>query len=406
MGTHFLVFVCLFSYFIQLELNDVFVYVRLSVCACMRACVCVWIMQTVFFADLISFNFLFWQLIGYEHDKLISSFLPINQSKQTSESIASAKQSGELVKTVPPKRYNYCSNTAVGLNAIPHSNSRIDNNDKSISIEVNYRNVCAAIHSCHNECETLSNQFYQSKRKCFNCSRCDADDLSLSRISNECISKGQTLLTSYFTVLKKSAAPSSPLSRPDANYENVECNAATDEVNIVQFEYSEKTTNIYRFRLKIVRKYLRLNYHKNRRRHQLQHKFNHIIRKSKHLYTKCWQPYRRQPFVLFTFLCIDTYRKFTGALFKMNGSNAAVGSRRPVSNIGRSVSATTSKSMSIDVIAVNKRVQKIVNDINGGTITDEANAKRLSKGNKTAENARMMLLCENQLESAEKDCSK
>lgn len=75
----------------------------------------------------------------------------------------------------------------------------------------------------------------------------------------------------------------------------------------------------------------------------------------------------------------------------MNGTNAPVG-RRPST-------AAANRPAPIDVVVANKRVQKIVNDV-----SDEGNAKRLTKGNRIADNARMMLMYDNQ-ESAEKDMS-
>lgn len=290
------------------------------------------------------------------------------------------------------------------------SNRSDDVPDKSIIVEVIYRNANVA-HPCHrHDCESSFSQIDQSTDSCLNCSRCTAaswdltNELNISRHSNQSISKGQTRITSYF---KKKPKPTSPSSQPfEDNCANGECDSVDEALTDVHSEESTialKTSK--RCRLQIVRKYLRLHYRKIRCRLQLRRKLDKIREKTKRLCTKRWHPYRRRPLVLFTFLCLDTYHKHTSQLMKMNGLNAPIG-RRPVSNFGRSVSITSNKSQPVDVMAANRRVQKIVAELNGGVaISDEVNAKRLTKGNRTAENARMMLMYENQQESSEKDCS-
>lgn len=306
----------------------------------------------------------------------------------------------ELAALPPPKPFNYCSKACVAEETTANSNRTDDDHETSISIEVIYRNT-VPFHSCHHyyDCDTSFNVFDQSTNNCLNCSRCTVTcDDNISRTSNRHIGKGQTLLTSYFTVLKKKT-PST--SSPDASFIYSKCD---DAVEVTDERNNENWQTKSNSRVKIIRKYLHLDYRKNLNRQRLRQKLIKIIRKSKSLCAKRWHPYRRQPQILFTFLCLDAYQTYTNELMKMNGSNAVVG-KRPLTNFGRSVSTATNKSTPIDVVAANKRVHKIVNDINGGPSSDEVNAKRLTKGNRTAENARMMLLYENQQETSEKDCS-
>lgn len=317
---------------------------------------------------------------------MLSNFLHIDQKSE-----ALTKRSA-LVVSPPPKPFNFCSKTFVAEKTNANSDGIDNNHEKSFSIEVIYRNVAHPSHH-HHEFETSFNQFDQSSTSCLNCSRCSAlcddTDLSISRLSNRSVSKGQTLLTSYFPVLKKTLPP------PDASFTISEC-GDIDKVIEVGSECSASANNINPnwFRVKIVRKYSRLINQQSCHRQKLLHKLERIVEKSKRSCAKRWLPYRRQPLLLFAFLCIDAYHNYTNELAKMNGLNAPVG-KRPVT-----------KATPIDVVVANKRVQKIVNELNGGTTSDEVNAKRLTKGNRTAENARMMLLYENQQESAEKDISK
>lgn len=348
----------------------------------------------VVFDDLPSI-FLFWQLIGFEHDKLLNSFVP-SEPKSTSLT----------------KPFNYRSKSFIKDNANISSNRSDDVRDKSIIVEVIYRNANVA-HPCHrHDFESSLSLIDQSTDSCLNCSRCTTapwdltNELNISRHSNQSISKGQTRITSYFDVLKK-PKPTSPPSQPfEDNCANGECDSVNEALTGVHSEESTITLDTSTWcRQQIVRKYLRLSYRNIRYRQQLRRKLDKIREKTKRLCTKRWHPYRRRPLLLFTFLCLDTYHKHTSQLMKMNGLNAPIG-RRPVSNFGRSVSMTTNKSTPVDVIAANRRVQKIVAELNGGAaISDEVNAKRLTKGNRTAENARMMLMYENQQESSEKDCS-
>lgn len=325
----------------------------------------------------------------------MNKFVPIDPKPESS-----TKRSSALVASSPPKPFNYCAKSLVEVEAATTSQRIDDNQEANISIEVICRNVAPVTSWHYHDCDTSLNLIDQSINNLLKCARCTAtcDDWSVPQHSNSNIGKGQTLLTSYFSVLKKEAPSTSP--PPDDSFANSECRGADE----VQSENCTKAISINWCRVKIVRKYSRLNYRKTRHRHQLQHKLDKIIHKSKRLYARRWHPYRRQPLLLFTFLCLNTYHKYTNELIKMNGLNAPVG-RRPVANFGRTVPTAANKSTPIDVVAANKRVQKIVNDMNGGIGSDEVNAKRFTKGNRTAENARMMLLYENQQESSEKDCS-
>lgn len=210
------------------------------------------------------------------------------------------------------------------------------------------------------------------------------------------LSKGQTLLTSFFEVKRK------PTATETSEIKNNDGNGPIEPINdyepTEQSEPNEIPTNLLLHRHRILRKYCKLNKRNNIFKKRLQNFLVLIIRKNKEQTTRHWRQYSHNTNLLYVYQCILIYHQFTSAvLTKQFESN---------------------DKMTTDTIMINRRVQRILNENqnNGREANDDnhlgpnvgdAATKRLPKSQRNAnENNLLMLLTENANESTEKDYCK
>lgn len=155
---------------------------------------------------------------------------------------------------------------------------------------------------------------------------------------------------------------------------------------------------------RIVRKYLR-QFAISRESHQrLRRKLDRLRRSYRREYTRLWRPLAENIDLLFVHICIETFERYTRVLCEMNGMTVKKSTR----------------SCSVESLAMGKSLQKLAAVVEEGNVAVPASAtmcgvggsgsdhvtKRLVRGNKTADNVRLMFLPGSREDTIEKDCCK
>lgn len=245
-------------------------------------------------------------------------------------------------------------------------------------------------------------------------------DINENCTPNDSLIKGQTLLTSFFRPIDgNSKKILSGVGNDGAK--NSACDDDDDDDdeydNPLEIDYAPTCESIASDCEKTDRKCLLLH------RKRIRRKYNRIstvrqravellvylaktIRKQ---FTTNWHRYRNKH-VLFVYQCMSFYHRFSQEFVKQSKSSEATLKAK-----------TTTLKMTTEAITINRRVQKLLNDHNGGKETsDEAvvttvttpnhggdgSAKRPPKSQRSSDNSRLLLLTENAHESSEKDFGK
>lgn len=231
------------------------------------------------------------------------------------------------------------------------------------------------------------------------------------------LTKGQTLLTSYFRPIERKSNNSNEI----VNNAKKHTAAAVDDDNdfddnpleIVIDDYAP-TNELINDSKKTVRKCLFLH------RKRVRQKYNRIstvrqrfverlvrlAKTSRKRFSPNWHRFHVKS-VLFVYQCIISFHRFTSAF--VQGQSKQKATTATTTTLNESVKMTT------EAITINRRVQKLLNDnthvkeTNDDVTTvttpshSDGGAKRPPKSQRASDNSRLLLLTENAHESSEKD---
>lgn len=272
----------------------------------------------------------------------------------------------------------------------------------NVSVKVIYQPspVTQPVRLASNNLQSISKRCYKSDDQNNN-SRCENNV--------EDLEKGQTLLTSYFTVKRKPIAieEQEKEAKFDDIYDIID-NSTPPPLEITcdeksEYESSLNKKTILKYRQQVLRKYLRFKKQKFLLRLRLTKRLVKIGRKSRKATTNKWHHCNKNKDLLFVYQCFWIFQVLSSSIEKMNNMNANKKSVAPTES-------PAMRSYSLENLMINKRAQRIMHDSN--EFSDEPNSpvishdtavKRLPKSHKANENVRLKLLSENQQESTEKD---
>lgn len=212
--------------------------------------------------------------------------------------------------------------------------------------------------------------------------------------SGQHLSKGQTLLTSYFQPIRK-RNHDRPSEKLESSIE-IEDPADLAVSNIAEIDKKR----LLCLSKQIRRKYNRLSTGKYMIRLKTVEFLVNFAQKARKQYSAHWNRYRRNKNVSFVYRCLITFQQFAIELAK----------RR------KSETKESSSKMTTEALVTNRRVQKFLNENTSAremseehiihTVQSDSGAKRLPKNQRTSDNTRLLLLSENGQESSEKDFRK
>lgn len=231
---------------------------------------------------------------------------------------------------------------------------------------------------------------------------------------NESLTKGQTLLTSFFRPIERKSNTNS-IDNDAKNNDFDDDDDDDDGDGPLEIDYaptsdltsdSEKTDQkCLRFhRKRIRRKYKRISTVRQR----LVERLVHLARTIRNKYHPHWHRFRsKNVLLLFVYQCLTTFHRFTCEFVKQT--------KQSVTTFNQCKS-----KMTTEAITINRRVQKLLNentsananakettDDVGTTVTTpnhtDGGAKRPPKSQRSSDNSRLLLLTENAHESSEKD---
>lgn len=241
-------------------------------------------------------------------------------------------------------------------------------------------------------------------------------DINENCTANDSLSRGQTLLTSYFRPIERKPKKSIDVCNDDAenhhdfDNDNDYCDD-DDELPKLEIDYaptselmisdSEKTDEkcLLLNRKRIRKKYSRISTVRQRVTKLL----TCLARTIRKQFCVNWHRFHDEN-VLFVYQCIISFHRFTSAFVEQ--------SKRKDTILNES-----KLKMTTEAITINRRVQKLLNDNNGNvketnddavtTVTtpihNDGGAKRPPKNQRSSDNSRLLLLTDNAHESSEKD---
>lgn len=321
------------------------------------------------------------QLIGFNHDRL---------SKGNSISISTHSKQQQHNRSI--KR------------DLSNKSGKIENVTEKLDIqEINLIKspiqVKILYESNNNNQNTLVNAHNIPNAQASN-NKCDINENCTS--ANQKLTKGQTLLTSYFRPIGliggciDSNAKDNDLNDDDWNDSDNALQidyAPTNELTINAGKSDKKCLLLHRKRIR--RKYSRISTLRQR-----SIKLLLFIQKQ---FTKNWRRFHNKN-VLFVYQCIISFHRFAYEFMQHCEQNETILKQSEL-------------KMTTEAITINRRVQKLLGDNtnaketndDGGTTTTVTNhnsdggAKRPPKSQRSSDNSRLLLLSENAHESSEKE---
>lgn len=219
-----------------------------------------------------------------------------------------------------------------------------------------------------------------------------------------------------------------PKSKFNARPSNIEINKKINKYKC-RFKTFDKQKRDTQYKNKnVLQKYLKKRNQEQFNRKRLYRKLSVIRKTFQRMYMKTWQKFKNHIDLLFAFICIKTFQKYTLALLRLYGLDKLnvktlrvkrkINYRRTLDCIiaderilaifrGK---ADEAKKMPSSTYLSNATTQNNIgnstNTMATSMVGNESIAKRLQKSNKSADNVRLMLLPDNQHETAEKDFCK
>lgn len=212
-------------------------------------------------------------------------------------------------------------------------------------------------------------------------SKCEQNDKT-----KQCeLGKGQTLLTSFFKVKRKSTTTAE--TNEIKNYVDF---GSAESINNYEPTEPNNSNEIQKYLLlhrnRILRKYCKLNKRNYIVKNRLKRCLVLIIRSNKEQITRHWQKYSHNTNLLYVYQCILIYQQFTYAILTKEFQSEV--------------------KLSTDTIMINRRVQRILNENpnNGREANDDNNrldvvCEKIDKCNYLQE----LLMSENANKSTEMD---
>lgn len=243
-------------------------------------------------------------------------------------------------------------------------------------------------------------------------------DINENCTSNDNLTKGQTLLTSYFRPIERKSTINSIDGGNDAKNNDLDDDDDDDDEydNPLEIDYaptsdltsdSEKTDQkcLLFHRKRIRRKYNRISTVRQRSIELLVR----LARTIRNRFTPNWHRFSNKN-VLFVYQCLISFHRFTSEFVKQTEQSVTTFNQHKL-------------KMTTEAITINRRVQKLLNDnnTNAKETNDDAavvvttvatpnhndgGAKRPPKSQRSSDNSRLLLLTENAHESSEKDFGK
>lgn len=322
-------------------------------------------------------------MIGKNHDELLNR---INgnaaaQTQQTNEkSVKSASKNHHKLEI---------SEASLASNLVPvqkyEENIDIYDNNSLIQVKILYET--SDLKQNINEISNCKTEFEAIVPPCIH--KCDINE---NNSLSESLIKGQTLLTSYFQPIHRKRSDSIEIQTfnhdPDDSFELIISDNETTDKHLLLCGK------------RISRKYRCLKISKYLTRKRISEFLVQVARKSRKQFATNYRRFSNEK-VTFVHQCLILYHRFISAYVEFNTTDQKI-----------------STKMTTEAIAINRRVQKLLNDNNTSAreTNDEnvatthshsdASAKRLPKNQRTSDNSRLLLLTENAQESSEKDFRK
>lgn len=324
------------------------------------------------------------QLIGFNHEKLVhrikAAALP--ETPKIEKKVKNTKLIGTDTKVeIPERQYQdlFC----------------VKANDSLVQVKILYK-LDDIGKNCNSnqilDCETKLDAPNSIGHQC--------DNTETNVASNDGLTKGQTLLTSYFRPIQPKKA--------EQIDDSVELTIDINEPDNIEISDHQEPlcdrSNLLWHRKQIRRKYNRLTVCKYLLRTRLQQFLVQLAATLRRQYSAHWRHrFRRNKIVQFVYRCLISYHEFTRTFLTRDNKRIVEKNRL---------------NMTTEALVINRRIQKLLND-NNANMRDsndehptpahnpsDAAAKRAPKNQRTSDNARQLLLTENAQESNEKDFCK